>query len=204
MRILILLFLFISSSVFAQETSSKEIIKNLKNGAAIVRLYMNKPKVDFLKKAIDSDKVSEKDKAAFKKNLEYHLKDRETYKSKVIKTFSQYYDFSKLYFIHDYDAKKLIEGTKDGIFLNQNGEVDPSITLTESHSFIFGRGNNDKTVILSNIDGSSLPKDFPVTHNRSLAGILDLILGKDKFKIHIEEINKGLYSFEKKLYSSKK
>jgi hypothetical protein len=191
---------FVSSVVFCQQnTTAEELIANLKNGAAIVRLYMNKPKSDMLVKSINDDKSTESYKKAVQKMLDEHQSDRAAYVLHVIKAFKQNYTFSKVYFMYDYDQKKLKDGIKSGIFLNEIGVPDPSIVLTESHFLIFGRGNNDESIIISQLNGEEMPKEFPVTYKRTVFDVFSFVFSTDKLSNFVGKLNQKL----KKFYTKK-
>jgi hypothetical protein len=197
------MFKYLSFSIFilfsffsnGQETTSIQKIEELKNGVALVRLYMNKPKVDMLQKTINDDKTDTNTKASLKRTLDAHIADRNNYKMKVIKAFTEKYNFSKVFFMYDYDQKKLKEGIKSGYFLDNNGEVDPSISIENKSFLIFGRGNNDETVVISQLSGEPLPKGFPVDYKPSILGIFNAVFPKDKLGNYISKLNKKLKNF---------
>jgi hypothetical protein len=198
--ILIVVATFLSVVLFSQQnTTAGELIANLKNGAAVVRLYMNKPKVDMLTKSIKDDKTNESYRKAAQKMLDKHQSDRAIYVQQVIKAFTEKYTFSKVYFMYDYDQKKLKEGVKSGIFLNGKGLKDSTIVLKESHFLIFGRGHNDESIIISQLNGEEMPKEFPVTYKRSIVDLFSFIFPNDKLGNFVAKLNQKL----KKFYTKK-
>ncbi len=188
---------FISNTVLGQSkvSTSSELIENLKNGAAVVRLYMNKPKVDMLQKSINDERTGANEKMALQKMLNEHQEDRAAYVQRTIKAFNDNYNFSKVYFMYDYDQKKLKEGVKLGIFLNESGNLDPSIVLNEEHLLIFGRGSNDDSVVISQLNGEEMPKEFPTTYKRSVIHLFSFVFSKDKLGNFVGKLNQKLKKF---------
>lgn len=197
-------WLFFFSSIwtitlFAQsQSSAEEHIKNLKNGAAIVRLYMNKPKTDALTKSINNPKISSSDKKRFEYLLKEHKEDRDIYVSKVIDNFNSYYFFSKVYFIYDYDWKKFKEG-QEGLLLNANGDYDPKIKMMESDYYIFGQGNSDEVWVIYDSDGNTLPTNFPSRFNANIFQGIAQMFKNDAFGSYIKGLNKKLKNFYRKV-----
>jgi hypothetical protein len=72
------------------QSSNNDIINEYKNGAAVVRLYVNKPKSDLLSKSI-AQAESKEEKSTLQKMLDQHVADRNIYKKKVIKAFIEKY-----------------------------------------------------------------------------------------------------------------
>ncbi len=186
----------VSTLAFSQQkTTAGDLITNLKNGAAIVRLYMNKPKIDILNKSINDGKTSLESKKTLQNMLDEHRADRNEYVHRVIKAFKENYTFSKVYFMYDYDHKKLKEGIKSGIFLNDQGIQDPSIVLLEDHFLIFARGNNDDSIIISQLNGEEMPKEFPVTYKRSIINLFSMVFSTDKLGDFVGKLNQKLKKF---------
>jgi hypothetical protein len=193
---LLLLLLVLPQFVYAQYTTSgEEEINKLKNGAVVVRLYMNKPKTDILTKSIKGAENA-KEQKQLQKQLDDHLSDREKYKAKTIKAFKDNYTFSKIYYVYDYNIHKLKEGTKSGIFLNTSGEIDNTISMSEEDYLVFARGQNDDSVILQSNDGRQLPAAFPTQYNRGVGSIFSILFSpKDKLAESIVKIDKALFKY---------
>jgi hypothetical protein len=159
---------------------------------------MNKPKADLLNKSINDPYATTEEKERLTKALNKHLQEREYYKLNTIMAFKNNYNFSKLYFINDYDIKKLNGGQKSGLFLNDNGIIDPNISMNEDFYLILGRKNNDETWAFIDPSGESLPTEFPVTYNKSILSILKAVFGSNSLNEFITGINKKLHSFYSK------
>ena len=195
-------FIFLPALLLAQTpfSTAETSIVALKNGAAIVRIYMNKPKSDLLNKTINNGQLEEKNRKSLEKTLADHEEDRKKYKKRVINAFRSKYTFTKLYFIHDYDQKRLKSGEKSGFFLNDNGEVDNNIVLDQANYFIFGRGNDDNTFIVFDKDGLALPKAFPDRYNRNVfQGMVSAFSNEDKLINYVSNLNKKHKTYLRKV-----
>jgi hypothetical protein len=192
-------FIFIQTLWGQEDSSAKDIMNKYKNGAAIVRLYMNKPKTDLLHKSIAStDNPIER--KALQKMLDEHLTSREKYKLKIIKAFIENYKFAKTYFIYDYNIVKLNEGIRSGIFLNDKGDIDNSITMSENNYLIFKRGNDDNKIELISPDNQALPSIIPTKYNRNIGSIFSQLFNpKDELSESIEKLNKAHFKLHDKL-----
>ncbi len=195
-------FIFLSSVAFTQETTtSREYITNMKNGAGIVRFYMNKPKMDLLRKTINDSETESDVKIKCQKELDTHISERQAYKLRLIDAMNKEYKFSKIYFMHDYETKVLKSGTKSGIFINGNGEVDPSITLKEDYIYIIARDNKDDNLVIQNLENVPFPSNFPTKHSRSILSIIDVIFQRKKgyhLEAQVAKLSNALDNFFKK------
>jgi hypothetical protein len=53
----------------------------------------------------------------------------------LIRSFRAIYSFSQVYFVYDTSLTSLKNGIRNGIFVNDNGQVDKSIELTTSNYY---------------------------------------------------------------------
>lgn len=140
---------------------AEQAIYDLHNGTAIVRLYMNKPKVRRLEEMLSRNNLSDKDRARLQKQMDAHIKDRTTYAVKTIKAFHKHYNFTRVLFIPDYLTNELYKGATSGIFFNDKAEIDPYIKLETTNFFIIGRENRDEDFVVLDARGKPLPPGFP-------------------------------------------
>lgn len=197
--------LFITCSIFSQTNSTAEdYILQLKNGAAVVRLYMNKSKTDLLTNSLNNPKLNNKERAEIQKALDRHLTEREAYKLRLIQYFDSLYNFSKVYFIADYDHERLMKGERKGFFINANGNVDESIVLNENYYLIFGRGDSDEKIIIKQPNGRPMPQGFPDSYNPNIyQAIKSIFNGIDRLGSDIKHINKKLFQFYENVRNGK-
>ncbi|HRD07081.1 MAG TPA: hypothetical protein PK037_05930 [Saprospiraceae bacterium] len=170
-------------------STAAEQLAGLHNGTLVVRIYMNKNKADLLQKTIQDPATSEEKRKSLSHLLKTHLEDRELYKKNVIKAFRNEYHFSKVVFIHDYDQKKLANGREAGIFLNDQGIVDPSIKMESDYYLLCGRGNNDDSFVIYAPNGDNMPTHFPNKYNRNIFEGLASLFIKDKMANYVRKLD---------------
>ncbi|MCW3076436.1 MAG: hypothetical protein JWO32_1045 [Bacteroidetes bacterium] len=94
-------------------------INQLKEGALVVRLKTSRKLIDALRTQGKIELALEKEKEQFAININtYHA-------------YKDYLTFCKVYFIFSNSSDSLLNGTRTGIFLDSNLNIDPSITMTE-------------------------------------------------------------------------
>lgn len=99
-------------------------IKNLKNGALLVRLKTRQNTIDAF------------EERGYKK-MAKQVKDQQLQSNKkLMETFQEHFDFCKVYFFYSNDSDKILEEDLSGIFLNDKMEKDASISINEEHIFI--------------------------------------------------------------------
>ncbi len=102
---------------------ASETLRELKNGAVIVRLKRNLKSIDAYKKAGQYD-IAEKIEA-----------DRVKQNEKIFWAFTENFLFCDVYFIYADDTKAFLDGNSK-LFLNEKMEYDPKIVLKDTN-FIF-------------------------------------------------------------------
>lgn len=103
-----------------REEVSKWQINQLKNGAMLVRLQTNTMAIEALKKTGKYDLATQKELETYALN------------KNIVRAFTKYYNFSKVYFFYNTKSDTLAKGAKQGFFLDTNLIVDPHINLTDS------------------------------------------------------------------------
>ena len=156
-----------------RQAVSKWQVNELKNGALMVRLASNKKTIEILRKNKQEDLATQKEQETFAIN------------KGIVRAFSKYYNFSKVYFFYSHSSDTLLKGAREGIFLDTNLSVDPNIKYTEkfyliaekdyayssaigfvpedSAKFIFESGTAAKEmgVVTKNKYGHQLKEPFP-------------------------------------------
>lgn len=123
-------------SIQDKRSISFEHIRQLKDGALLVRLISDRKKIEALEqqsKAYPNDK-----KIAGK--LEKAKVDRNEFNLNWIAELKANYYFSKLYFFYDYDSKLVNSNVRSGYFLNDNLDVDKEIKVEEPYIYILSEG----------------------------------------------------------------
>lgn len=103
----------------ADQVSSWQI-QNLKFGAIVVRLQNNKRKIDAYKKVGDMAGA-----ALVQAETQYHNKV-------IMRSVLKELTFCKVYFMYSQNSDTLLNGARNGIFLDTNLRVSPSINLNEN------------------------------------------------------------------------
>ncbi len=113
-----------SNNTFSNQLSQQDKlnaekqIKNLQNGALLVRLRTRKPLIDALRKTNRDEEATE-----------IIQKQKEINKN-IIGAFKMYFDFCPTYFFYSDDSKKIENGAIDSVsFINEEGLKDESITM---------------------------------------------------------------------------
>ncbi len=138
-----LLFLVVQGSVAAQNPGiyissanekerAESLLKTLEEGVLIVRLNSDRRKIDELNRLANSPDTDENAKKRFNKMLEATLEDNRTENQAIMEAVRLNYDFTSTLFMYDTASHLLQADVKSGYFLNENLEVDNSITLEHS------------------------------------------------------------------------
>lgn len=148
MRNCILLFmvLMLGSNVFAQRddivlTKEKKeyafnSIKELKNGAMVVRLKTNHRKIEIIERSLRSPNLKKGQRKRQEAILEGVLKTRNQFNEAIATMFLDSFTFCPVYLMYDTCSKALNQGVREGLFLGENNKIDPSIKIKEANIFI--------------------------------------------------------------------
>jgi hypothetical protein len=161
---------------------------------AIVRLYVNKPKLDFLKSALNNGKTK-KDSLYYEKEIKKHLEDRLLYTQKVIYHFRQnYVPTQMIKFIPDSLWIDFIKNIERPYFLNEQGTLSSEIIQPNSlNYYVIARGNFDEDFIAIDQRGNRLLPPFPSKIRHSILSKLNTVVGdgmKTSIERYCKQINK--------------
>lgn len=163
--------LFVSILLEAQTTSDKSnqekwtieknAIYNLKNGGALlVRLVSDSKKISELDKRVAANPNDTKTK----ERLRRVRAERQSFNREWVDALKDNYTFSDIYFLYDYDTKRLIRGESSGFFLDEDLHVDPSIEI-EQNFLILGEGGAGESgvsaFIVMDENARPLSRPFP-------------------------------------------
>ena len=191
-----------TSSIAEQQQANRTALEEakawlalLENGTLVVRLSTGTNKAKALQKMIDSPNTGEKDRSSYVKMLE---KSRQAVKSQnqwLIAALRSKYSFSKLLFLPDTAATQLKNGVRNGIFVNDNLELDPTLKL--EGGFLVGFYGTSQSDINTNNEGISIidpqlkpmPYHFPAFVGRtSIRRIFEALFNKSTEKEHFEKL----------------
>lgn len=140
------------------------------SGALIVRLKSNQKLLQILK---------EKNQQQTIKQIQ---NETNTHNKIILQSFKKQYNFSPVYFIYDYATTELLKNKKSKIFLNENLEIDTTITLKENFYLIadiFAPVIESKLPLLPDTVASKTSESGPA--NKTAA-----ILLKNKYNLQLK------------------
>ncbi|MDZ4748427.1 MAG: hypothetical protein SH808_08045 [Saprospiraceae bacterium] len=199
-KLLILTLISISTSiwylpVYGQMTTPTNSIKELREGSLIIRFPTYKSKIDTLT-AMAGRTGDPKNKSRLEKELNKTIQERDTFLADYIEAFKTKYDFSKVAYIFDYDARNL--NTAD--YYNLDGERIAIADLSEKPLFYlyFERTAVDAqdALVVYNRYLQKVPAPFPNDFIRGGINILFLKISNKKFPSwRVGKINKQFYKY---------
>lgn len=143
---LVVILLIVATAMIAQRDDivltkeKKEFaynsIKELKDGALVVRLHTNHRKIQQLEMTLASSKLTKNQRKRHEGMLEGTIKRRDEFNIAIASMFADSFRFCPVYLMYDTNSTALTNGTRTGIFLNSDRVPDPTITLQEPHVFI--------------------------------------------------------------------
>ena len=163
--LLISLAVLVSISISAQ---SGQAIQDLKEGVLVVRLTSDYKKVKELNRLIDEGNISSYAKGNAEDRIRKIQSERNAENRLWMQGFEEHYGFSEILFAFDTLRRKALSLDGKNCFLNDNLEIDPSLSLNGRPFLMLYFGNiNSETgtgasaVIFRNSDFEELSKPFP-------------------------------------------
>jgi len=111
-------------------------IKELKDGAIVVRLKTNHRKIKILENTLKSPKLTEQQRKRHQRILNNTVNTRDQLNQAIGDMFLDSFAFCPIYLMYDTSSLDLTKGVRKGIFLNEKKQLDTSITLNENHVFL--------------------------------------------------------------------
>ncbi len=155
--------------------SARANIKLLKQNTLVVRLKTGSSKIKALQRLIENPNTSEKHRARYQSMIDKTLAEVREENLSMMDAFTEKYTFSKVLFMPDTLGPQLKSGVKQGIFLNNKLEIDPSLGF-EGFFFLAYYGESDskdKTHIegINVVDQEFEPLRYPFPSFVGRAGI---------------------------------
>ncbi|MFI5135422.1 MAG: hypothetical protein ACHQD9_06180 [Chitinophagales bacterium] len=119
---------------FTWKDSARILIRNLKDGALIVRLQSRSMAISKLNELGNYSGANEIKSQQREENLE------------VVEAFRSSFSFCKVYFFFTDSTDALLSGKRTGYFLDDSLKVDPSISLKEIFFMIAEVGNPHRQI----------------------------------------------------------
>lgn len=144
--ILLFIVLMLGSNVFAQRDDivltkeKKEFafnsIKELKDGALVVRLKTNHRKIEIIERNLNNPNLTKAQRKRQEAILEGTLKTRDEFNEAIANMFLDSFTFCPVYVMYDTCSSALNRGVREGLFLGKDNKVDPTIKINETDIFI--------------------------------------------------------------------
>jgi hypothetical protein len=107
----------------------------LQTNSLIVILRTNEKRLRELGILSRSSEITEKQRLGIKAKIGAVKTENDNVNDALIRSFRAIYSFSQVYFVYDTSLTSLKNGIRNGIFVNDNGQVDKSIELTTSNYY---------------------------------------------------------------------
>ncbi len=199
-KLLIITIISITASVwslpvYGQMTTPASSIKELREGTLVIRFPTYTSKIDTLTAMAGRTKDA-KNKVRLEKKLNKTIQERDTLLADYIEAFKTRYDFSKVAYIFDYDARNLNTAT----YYNLDGERIAIADLSEKPLFYlyFERTAVDAqdALVVYNRNIQKMPAPFPNNFIRGGINILFLKISNKKFPSwRVGKMNKKFYKY---------
>lgn len=187
-----MLFLVVFQMLFVDRIHSQV---NCLEQFALVRLYMNKPKLDYYTLSINKASA-QKEKEYFQNQILKHIDNRKAYSQKVIQLFKHnYVNAEKLRFIPDSLWNDFEKGIVQPYFYNERGDLDTMfVNPSEFKYYIIARGDYDEDFIAIDKEKNILPFPFPSKVKHSILSKINTVVG-DGMKVTIERYCKNIKKY---------
>ncbi len=166
---------------------------HLKSGVLVVQLKTFRNQINALQNMSKTKRNQ--------KYLNALLKERRELQRATITAYREFYTFSEVYFMPDTMARALLNGTREGIFINDSLEIDNDIDLSSKVFYIAYVGtpptatsSGKISLLVTDKEKKLLPHPFPYANKiygffATLAGISEA-----------EAIPKAVQRLEKRLW----
>lgn len=171
-----------SMTTYPKRVKSIKSIDHLKNGVLIIRLESKSNNIKKLSESIELDGIDQKLRRQLKVQRAQMISERDQFNKNLMDAFHKDYEFSDFVFMMDTSTVHLLDGANDGIFLDKEGNIDPSISIEGKKPFILriGKLSSENTtgieaLIVSDAELNDLQRPFPyyvnLNHRLMLKGL---------------------------------
>lgn len=162
---------FGQTSAGQRQAAAGESIRTLKDGVLVVRLSSGSRKIESLEKLI-ARTTNEKDRLRYQVMLEKTVQETRNQNLWLMEAFEKNYRFSKVLFMSDTASVQLKSGTRQGIFLNNDLQTDPALSLEGNfRTAWYGEnptsGKSGEGITVADAQWQDLPEPFPFFTGRS-------------------------------------
>jgi len=177
------------------QVPSVQAIRDLKEGVLIVRFPGFKAKIDTLTSMI-SRTEDENTKNRLQKLLDETIYERDTVRQDYIQAFGNYYDFSKVAYFMDFEAKD----PENANFFSLEGSKLTFQEITKGpHVYLFFEKSEESKIdalVVYDKDKKIIPRPFPNNFTRGGFSFLFTKLSEQKFADwRVKKMNKKFHKF---------
>ncbi len=192
---LLISFLFTGHMAISQSLDPATCIKDLEKGTLIIRIPTNKTKIDTLTAMVSRSK-DPKSKERLEKELNQTIEERDSLFADYIYAFNNSFDYCKVGYIFDYDARDLNTAS----YYNLESEEISVADLSDKplYYLYFERTTDSKidALVMYNRNLQKIPNPFPNDFSRGGLNTIFLKLSGNSFAVwRVERINKQLHRY---------
>jgi hypothetical protein len=206
-----LLFCLLTAWVsHAQTYTATDYIRSLKEGTLIVKLPTHTAKLKAMKKLANDETVSPNKRDRLKMLIENTEKEALAFQRNMVLAFDSVYTFSEVLFTFDQQYDQLKAGKLDGIFLDDDLQINPNIKATQLPFFVlrFGSTNREgsygvEAMVIMNDQLKDMQSPFPYYQKtadlRAVVGRLLPAENQDQRDAirQVKRLNKKLFNYYK-------
>ncbi len=193
----------------AQTIAAEDAIRQLKNGALIMRLPCYAKKIAALEYIIANNSAPSAVRRAKKLLKETQTEAREE-NLRIIRLFRKHYNFSAVYFTYDTSITTLRRGAYQGIFLNDDLSPAPQISLPNGDFLLAHIGYTDpattlrsEALILTDLSLKQIAAPFPSPVRYEAQRVMMGLHKEPTRRQQIKLLNAGLTRFYNRIESRK-
>ena len=154
--------------------SARANIALLKQNTLVVRLKTGSKKIEVLEELLKNPNLKDKYRRRYQRMLDKTTTSIKIENAYLKAAFLEHYHFSKVMFMPDTSATALKSGVRKGIFLNENLELDSTLTLEGSYFVAYHESSDSGSKRHTAIEGlrivdknyQALKYPFPSTISR--------------------------------------
>ncbi len=169
-------------TTYPKRVKNIKAIDHIKKGVLVVRLESKANNIEKLTSSIELNDIDQKLRRQLKIQRAQMIEDRDKFNSELIAAFHADYTFSDFVFMMDTSSVHLLAGKTDGIFLDKQGNIDPSISIHGKDTYIMriGKLSSETTtgieaLIVSDKNLNDMQRPFPyyisLNHRLILRGL---------------------------------
>lgn len=157
-------------------------IKDLRSGTLVIRLNTGHAKISAMERSLANPKLGKRRRARLEELIATEKEDRRLRNEAMVRSFHTSYTFSDFLVVPDTALGQLQAGVRQGIFLDQNLELDTSLVLKTGRFLIAGigytRAEDGSSVadalIIHDAQYKQLTSPFPYYSDLATLGVVGL------------------------------